>query len=381
MNRTSYPREVAARKIKPKAWTARRSRRPLRGDQFTLPLNADPITNFTAGPGNGAWFWNVARNGAYLFHITPTTVTKWRLPRTGHAEAESPPGIAQAEDGSLWVGVDQTVYSLDPHTNRVRAWTLPVPTQDPAARPGGPPIPSAIDSLAVSPSGIVAVTERLANEVTELDPATGIVDEIKMPNPKRDEAFSVAFSRRGVLAAGFGDFHPTSNEKDLLLISSDKAQHVRLRRAGASLAVAADGWQFFSGLNPAEIVNPATGKSHLTKTPSRLRDNGDAPQTLIRHEGNYYAARSTEVVDFAPSSRRVKTTWPVPNDTYTCEPEPGSVPARATTTSTPSTPTSSPTTQTCSYEIQLYGIDGSGNVWVVTEAHNQGTVRLLKRRH
>ena len=54
------------------------------------------------------------------------------------------------------------------------------------------------------------------------------------------------------------------------------------------------------------------------------------------------------------------------------------MPVPPTTLTTP-TPAPSPTSQTCSYEIEFYGVDGSDHVWVVTDAHNTGTVDLLKR--
>jgi hypothetical protein len=178
----------------------------LGGGSFRIPegfgkpahLAADPkkagVWTFAVSPGEArAFFWDAGDH----------QLRSWLLgdPLADRLMTGIENAIAVADDGTVWIGVNDTLIKLDPGSGLVTRSILPAPTAAPAdpGRPGA----NAIRAVEPGPEGKVAVARSGAASVQVVDRNGKLIESVRLP--AATEPVALAYATDGTLAIGLLD--------------------------------------------------------------------------------------------------------------------------------------------------------------------------------
>lgn len=335
-------------------------------EQITLPPGYGPIGQLVGDPqANGVWFWDATSTQDTVFDWNRQTLRSWPvLTGDSFSPARGEGGIAEDADADIWLGVNSTIVELDPTTGDTHTWRVTGLRANPVADSYLPPPlraageAQAIDALAVSPSGLVAVAVKDTSSVAELNPTTGSVSAIPMPTSS-DQPISVAFRADGTLAVGVSD-----------LSNGGQANEVLLNAGGANpqlITMNTDGsaWD----LTPTASSEIVVGNS----APQMLTSSGDAEtipvadltgspesrtQVVALSGEQFLGATDNGIEQF---SAQGNITQVVQAPTVSCDADLGSsggglTPGGGQTVGNSECPLG---------HIDVFSVDGNGNVWLV----------------
>jgi hypothetical protein len=274
---------------------------------YSVPqLSYSPIQQLVGDPaGAGAWFWDYTKTEDTVFHVSQTgSVQSWPvLTGSDYVGASGSSGLAVANDGTVWLGINSTLLRLDPSTSQVQTWTIPTASDNAAAESFMPPNMVGmhpVTSIAVNPSDTaVAIAEENANAVEIFDVTTGNYSSLALPS-QGDIAVALAYSGDGTLAVGLSNISAGGSANQLLLVSNGSDSTATLPAAGSSWSTAPEGSNSFIVGSVTPSVVSETGQTTTLATPGNLLGspigNSSAPLGIVN--GNSVGIVSSGVEEF-----------------------------------------------------------------------------------
>jgi hypothetical protein len=173
--------------------------------KFPRPEGFDQPATLVGDPtGSGAYFLAESRTDARVFHWDGQNLTSWSVgdPST---DTDLVTGIqnsiAAGSDGTVWVGVNNTLIELNTATGKSSMTTMPAATDSAAAeklRPADIQGYHPIIGLAVAPNGDLAVIRDAALDVQVRDHTSGKFGQVVASSST--EPASIAYDQSGTLA-------------------------------------------------------------------------------------------------------------------------------------------------------------------------------------
>jgi len=327
-----------------------------------------------AGPPSGSGLWITATSAHLtLFHLSRAGALKtWPLPTPASSvRASGGAGLAVTASGLAWIGVGSTLFSIDTRTSNLSTWQLPAQPAHragqaadhgaghaPEPRPGTPLADGLMaDSVAVSPSGRVAVVTSHSNAVQVLDPRVGTFRQIRLPSAA-DQPLAVGYARDGTLAIGYQRRSEAHAGAVLLVDRAGAERSVAVPQPTAVAAYGASG--VLVGVTRLQVVW-ARGYPRPLTLPADSPDITSVTTPPVRLPGDRLGIAMDSVVLTFPattSSSAVVTTqselWVTP-------------------------PPRCQRGHSCPAGYRLVATDSDGNLWVVPRASPR-TVELVSLR-
>jgi sugar lactone lactonase YvrE len=316
----------------------------------------------------GVWFWGTAESRISLFHLNRNgAMTTWPvLPLSSRLRAGSASGFAVTATGVAWLGLNSTLIRVETRTGRVRSWNIP------ASRAGGTGRP-AVDALAASSDGQIAVAMSHSSAIQVFSQRTGRFTEVRLP-AQADQARSMAFARNGTLGVSFTEpGHPgragvylLPRTGPLFVATVDDATGVTPYGAGSLIVGVARPDLVTSTARVTRLVGPGdlANLDVATSAPAQLPDNklsmvvGPGYLSYPAGAASVRAAKTSSVLYLAAPNSCGTVTVKLPGSgaTQPTEPAPSS----------------------CPWPFRLLASDSAGDVWVVPAASKR-TVQLLQQ--
>jgi len=353
-------------------------------DQASLPVGYDPVSELAGDPdGTGVWFWDVDASAVDLFHVDGQgALTSWPvLTGASYANERARSGLAVSTSGTVWLGINATLVSLNPLSGAVKAWTIPPPNDNPDAEsylPSKLAGTHAVQALATAPNGEVAIAMSNSSSITEFNPSTTQFSVSNLP-ASSDEPLSLAFAEDGTLGVGIADLSTGGHADSLVLVTpSGSMQAVTVPQAGSAWEIAPfSASEFVVGSLQPYLVG-TDGTVSQMQSPSSLTGSGSAPTPIAVLPNDLVAGiGASGVVEFpndatsqssADASSVTLSLPPLPCVPGSPGSPPGLPPAALSQTST-TIPVSSTTTvpPVCHPPaLDIMTVDGAGNIWIVS---------------
>jgi hypothetical protein len=157
------------------------------GLTISLPPNYGPILDIVGDPtGAGSWLMAPTANGQLLtiFSLSTTgSLRSWNAIRG--MLPSGPTGLTVDNSGNVWLGVNQTLVSLNPTTSTVQTVPIPTPADDPAGEAYRPPAfvgHHDVAAVASDPTtGDIAIAMTEAGSVLIYLPTSGQFTSLTLP--------------------------------------------------------------------------------------------------------------------------------------------------------------------------------------------------------
>lgn len=347
---------------------------PLITSAVGIPANYDrPSALAPDSKLDGVWFWTSSATDARLFFwdAAAQKLESWVV---GTDAADRRPFLDPSlavTSTDVWIGFNQILARLDIKTGDVSRVTLPKTPVNPASDaflPSEMKGLQAVRSLAVGPTGRVAVAIDNAAVLELYDPATQAFKQLALPTAH--SATAVQFSSTGTLFAGMRDYGTgkatevliTTQEGASKIVSVPDADTLSLDPNGTDMTVGALLPTALSGDGSASAVAlpSAPANSSLTVTP-----NSTGIRTLA--DGRHLATVNVGIVTWRDGTGLSVVPFPhtkCPEFRYPIN--------------TPTLPRDKtlPGSALCVDRPAVLAIDPSGNIWVTT-AGTEGDIAEL----
>jgi hypothetical protein len=344
------------------------------GVSAALPQDYGGVTFMTGDQsGSGVWTWNGTANSSdSVCHVAGQgTVTCWPvMTGAGNQSGRASSGFA-VSGSSVWLGINSEAVELDTTTGKVTTWAIPTPRDNPVAEQlqGPNPEPHAVQALAVSPTGQVAVGLSFSSSVEVLDPSTGAWTQIPLPGID-DEPITVGYSASGELAAGFANLDIHLDNGLLISPANEPAVTATVTSAWSIQAYGTD--DFLVGATDPQVVSPDGTAAALNTPLGLVPPIGPAEPAYL--PGSQVAFPTSGGVTEFPDNAASPAAATAGAATVALPSIP--CPANMPQPPPPNGATPSPQPTSCPQEVMLLTTDSNGNIWIVTE-DQQSTVKLI----
>lgn len=233
--------------------------------------------------GAGAWFLSESTSDVRVFHwnLTTKSLTSWSL---GQPSSVGGLGIQSslvvASDRAAWAGIGQSLFKVDPSTSQVSRIGLPRPAASSVAQRHEPAALRAahnIVSLAVSPSGALAVARMAAAALSIVSPS-GATTQLALP--PGTAATQVAYDGSGALAVALVNY--AAGAENELLVRAPGASPATVRLATDFVTATTHGFLLgraeTSSLRRLAVARiGTTTTTQMTPVPISVRGGKDRP--------------------------------------------------------------------------------------------------------
>jgi hypothetical protein len=344
----------------------------------SVPPTYGPITAVAGAsqPGGGVWLIDSGPIAATVFFDSPSVQEQWlAVAGSSFEPAEAPPAIEQSAAGIVYAVYNQSLIVLNPATGATRTIAIPAARGNADAAEHLPlPLRStqAADSIAVSPSGTVAIGMTNSSSVEEFVPDTGLFATVELP-AQSDLPVSLAYAG-SELVIGYSNL-PTGGPANqvALYTGSGSLSTVNLGVPGSAWSVeSADNGDFLVGSAHPELISP-DGSLRSVPAPQALATSSSYAFSVEPGPNSELVGRSADGVAIYQSSgaSTVLETPEVPCASEQAAPSDGSSDAAP-----PSTVGPAPSGMCASPLLHQFVVDSSGNVWVV-EPSSPRTVAMI----
>ncbi len=338
-----------------------------------LPARYGPVRALVgARTGGGVWYVGTASR-VVLFHLSLRGVVRsWPVLTVSDlgnfASVNSPVGLAVTASGIAWLGVDTRLVRVNTKTGLVSSWSIPPPrtvrpsNYDPRTRRH-----QAVQSVAVSPAGGVAVALSHSSAVQVLSPRTNDFHQIFLP-AVTDETEAVGYARDGTLGIGYVDL--TGMRGSGVLMSGPTGPILTASVADARAVLPYRGSGLLVGVGRPDVVT-ATALVRPLRLPDSPLDIAKSAMPLVPLPDDRVAsAAGPEILSF-PAYATSTAQATQESDLYDTTPQSCPPPDPELTAFAPSEPPAGAAAKSaghCPQGYQIVATDKLGDIWVVPAA-------------